>query len=157
MSREYIAKTLKRLREQSGLTADQVGELVGKSGKTVNAWENNRGQPDAEILIKLCDIYKVENILAEFRENDIAKAPAVENSEGDPQQQRLVNNYNSLNPKGKIKLVEYSDDLKGNPTYSNKTADTQPDAGANNSIAADEAATVRAANNAFIAVHTKQK
>lgn len=68
MSRETIAKVLKRLREQSGLTADQVGALVGKSGKTVNAWENNRGQPDAEILIKLCDIYSVSDILAEFRE-----------------------------------------------------------------------------------------
>ena len=53
MSRESIAKALKRLREQSGLTADQVGAMVGKSGKTVNAWENNRGQPDAEILMQL--------------------------------------------------------------------------------------------------------
>lgn len=69
MSRETIAKVLKRLREQIGLTADQVGALVGKSGKTVNAWENNRGQPDAEILMKLCDIYNVSDILAEFREN----------------------------------------------------------------------------------------
>lgn len=68
MSRETIAKVLKRLRDQSGLTADQVGASVGKSGKTVNAWENNRGQPDAEILIKLCDIYNVSDILAEFRE-----------------------------------------------------------------------------------------
>lgn len=68
MSRETIAKALKRLREQSGLTADQVGEMVGKSGKTVNAWENNRGQPDAEMLMHLCDIYNVSDILAEFRD-----------------------------------------------------------------------------------------
>lgn len=74
MSREIIAKSLKRLREQSGLTADQVGALVGKSGKTVNAWENNRGQPDAEMLMKLCDIYNVGDILAEFRE-DTCEAP----------------------------------------------------------------------------------
>ena len=66
MSREQIAVTLKRLRAESGLTADEVGRIIGKSGKTVNAWENNRGQPDAEILIKLCDIYKVDNILKEF-------------------------------------------------------------------------------------------
>lgn len=76
MSRDYIASTLRRLREATGLTADQVGELVGKSGKTVNAWENNRGQPDAEMLMTLCDIYHVENILAEFNpqkiENPIA-------------------------------------------------------------------------------------
>lgn len=71
MSRELIAKSLKRLREQSGLTADQVGALVGKSGKTVNAWENNRGQPDAEMLMKLCDIYNVSDILAEFRDDSV--------------------------------------------------------------------------------------
>lgn len=43
--------------------------MVGKSGKTVNAWENNRGQPDAEILMQLCDIYNVGDILAEFRDD----------------------------------------------------------------------------------------
>lgn len=69
MSREHIAQTLKKLRIKSGLTADEVGAKVGKSGKTVNAWENNRGQPDAEILIKLCDIYNVDDILKAFRED----------------------------------------------------------------------------------------
>lgn len=68
MSRATIASALKRLREKSGLTSNEVGEMLGKSGKTVNAWENNRGQPDAEMLIKLCDIYNVENILDEFRD-----------------------------------------------------------------------------------------
>lgn len=67
MSRKDIAAALKRLREGSGLTANEVGALVGKSGKTVNAWENNRGQPDAEMLMKLCDIYHVKDILSEFR------------------------------------------------------------------------------------------
>ena len=68
MSKEYIASVLKRLRLKSGLTADEVGEMVGKSGKTVNGWENARSQPDAEILLQLCDIYKVEDIMFEFRE-----------------------------------------------------------------------------------------
>lgn len=66
MSKEYIASVLKRLRLQSGLTANEVGKLVGKSGKTVNGWENARSQPDAEILLQLCDIYNVDNILQEF-------------------------------------------------------------------------------------------
>lgn len=67
MSRFEIASTLKRLRTESGLKADEVGEMVGKSGKTVNAWENGRGQPDADTLILLSDIYGVKDILAEFR------------------------------------------------------------------------------------------
>ena len=69
MSREHIAKTLKKLRLKTNLTADQVGAIIGKSGKTVNAWENNRGQPDADELLTLCDIYNVNDILSEFREN----------------------------------------------------------------------------------------
>lgn len=68
MSKEYVASVLKRLRIKSGLTADEVGEMVGKSGKTVSGWENARSQPDAEILLQLCDIYKVDNILQEFNE-----------------------------------------------------------------------------------------
>lgn len=64
--REEIARVLKSLRERSGLTAEQVGQLIGKSGKTVNAWENNRGQPDAEMLMKLSEIYHCENIFDEF-------------------------------------------------------------------------------------------
>lgn len=68
MSKEYIASVLKRLRIKSGLTADEVGKLVGKSGKTVNGWENARSQPDAEILLQLCRIYDVDDIQAEFGE-----------------------------------------------------------------------------------------
>lgn len=67
MSRFEIAATLKRLRAKSGMKADEVGALVGKSGKTVNAWENGRGQPDADTLILLSNIYGVTDILAEFR------------------------------------------------------------------------------------------
>lgn len=68
MSKEYIAAVLKKLRCESGMTADEVGALIGKSGKTVNGWENGRSQPDAEILLKLCDIYKVDDILTTFME-----------------------------------------------------------------------------------------
>ena len=81
MSRESIAKALKRLRERSGLTANQVGEMLGKSGKTVNAWENNRGQPDAEILMQLCNIYNVSDILAEFRDDGSASSFSVSEKE----------------------------------------------------------------------------
>ncbi len=96
MSRESIAKALKRLREQSNLTADQVGLLVGKSGKTVNAWENNRGQPDAEILMQLCDIYNVKDILAEFRD-DIR---AIDTNAFTPEEEEHIKKYRLLDQHG---------------------------------------------------------
>lgn len=53
MSREYIASVLKRLRAEQGMTADEVGEIIGKSGKTVSGWENARSQPDADLLLNM--------------------------------------------------------------------------------------------------------
>lgn len=32
---------------------------VGKSGKTVSAWEVGHGQPDADAMIKLCRLFGV--------------------------------------------------------------------------------------------------
>lgn len=61
-----IPNALKRLREMSGFTINKVGEIVGKSGKTVSAWENGRGQPDIETLITLSRLYNVDNILSVF-------------------------------------------------------------------------------------------
>lgn len=71
MSRESIARVLKKLREKSGLTIDQVGQIIGKSGKTVSAWENARGQPDVDTLFLLCDIYKVDDL--RIFERDVAE------------------------------------------------------------------------------------
>ena len=97
MSKKYIADTLKRLREAVGLTTVQVGELIGKSGKTVSAWENGRGHPDAEILIQLCDIYKVNNLLAEFDESDnLKKESTISDTEIS-----MINKYRSLDTYGK--------------------------------------------------------
>lgn len=104
MSRETIAKALKRLRLQSGLTADEVGKKIGKSGKTVNAWENNHGQPDAEILIQLCDIYNVDNILKEFTTDESV-------NDCDQQKEKLLENYEKLNENAQYTLVRYSDFL----------------------------------------------
>lgn len=91
MSRMFIAKTLKRLREKSGYTINEVGEKVGKSGKTVSGWENDRGQPDAEILMQLCDIYFVDDILEEFRGEEKNTPAASE----DEERVKLIGDINS--------------------------------------------------------------
>ena len=108
MSRDYIARALKRLRENTGLTADEVGVIIGRSGKTVNAWENGRGQPDAEMLIKLCSVYHVDNILIEFdEENTIKKAtePLSKN------ESELLSSFRALNAVGQGLVSNYAESL----------------------------------------------
>ena len=62
--REIMAAKLKEARDASGMTAEQVGEKVGKSHKTVYSWESGQGQPDADTLVKLCRIYNMN--IADF-------------------------------------------------------------------------------------------
>lgn len=72
--RKNIAAGLKRSRKAAGLSVDQVGAHIGKSGKTISAWEVGRGQPDGDELIALCrllnvtlkDFYGVEAILPDM-------------------------------------------------------------------------------------------
>ena len=59
MPRIDIANALKESRIFAGLTCEDVAVQIGKSAKTVNAWENNRGQPDADTFVTLCGIYNV--------------------------------------------------------------------------------------------------
>lgn len=66
--RPVLAKSLKRFRELAGFTVRDVGTLVGKSCQTVSAWENCRGQPDADMLLKLCEIYHLDSVASFFEQ-----------------------------------------------------------------------------------------
>ena len=88
----------------------------------MSGWENARSQPDADLLLKLCEIYKVENILDTFSEIKRNVKPI----ESKDDTQKLLHNYHLLNDSGKEKLLEYSDDLicsgNYNKVYKIKTA-----------------------------------
>ncbi len=68
-TRLRIAGLLKQYREQAGLTIREAGKLLGKSNQTVSAWEKGRGQPDADMFLKLCDIYNVPSVGLFFGES----------------------------------------------------------------------------------------
>ena len=67
-TRIRIARLLKQYRERAGLTIREAGNLLGKSNQTVSAWENGRGQPDADMFLKLCEVYGVESVSIFFGE-----------------------------------------------------------------------------------------
>jgi transcriptional regulator with XRE-family HTH domain len=64
MSKLTIGRTLRRLRENAGLSVNDVGSAISRQGKTVNAWENGRGEPDITALVTLSTLFGVENLLA---------------------------------------------------------------------------------------------
>lgn len=68
-TRLRIARLLKQYREKAGLTIREAGQLLGKSNQTVSAWEQGRGQPDADMFLKLCEVYGVESVSVFFGED----------------------------------------------------------------------------------------
>lgn len=101
--RSRIARNIKRLRIKQGLSVDDVGAVVGKSGKTVSAWEVGRGQPDADTLIELCRLFKVD-VNAFYG--------ATEQPSKD--EEHLLFIYRSLNELGKQALLSSAEGLLKN-------------------------------------------
>ena len=66
MDKKTIGKTLRKLRNQNGMKPEEVGAMVGLSGKTISGYESGQRSPDAELFLRLCDIYKVTDVMAEF-------------------------------------------------------------------------------------------
>lgn len=50
MNTYITAKTIKRLREERGLTQSQLAEIIGVSDKAVSKWETSKGLPDISLV-----------------------------------------------------------------------------------------------------------
>lgn len=68
-----IGNNIKRLRAESGLTQDRLGELVGVTGKAVCSWELGLKTPRMPVIERLADLFGVSK--TEIIED--AKSPPV--------------------------------------------------------------------------------
>lgn len=116
--RNSLAGKLREFRLRAGLTAKQVGEMIGKSHKTVSGWEHGRGQPDADMLFMLCEIYKIESI-AEFYSEPVEspETPALL-----PDEEELLRLYRILNSRAKEMLLATAKGFAGNPDMQKETS-----------------------------------
>ena len=95
-ARSILAAKLKEYRQKSGLTIYQVGEQIGKSGKTVSAWESGHGQPDAEMFIKLYYLYHMDS-MSEFY--------GITDKDNPQDEVELLDAYRKLNDNGKAQIL----------------------------------------------------
>lgn len=72
MDSKKIGAFLKNLRNEKGLTQEQLAEVFGVSGRTVSRWETGSNLPDLSILIQMAEYYDVDikNILDGEKESE---------------------------------------------------------------------------------------
>lgn len=88
MKNPNISKALKAYRK---LNHYSVSDIVVKlaenhlsvAEKTIYGWECGRTQPDADTLLILCKIYKIDNILETFGYNDTSEDLCLSREERD--------------------------------------------------------------------------
>lgn len=102
--REQIAQNIKRFRLDNRMNVDEVGAAIGKSGKTVSAWEVGRGQPDADTMIQLCRLFSVD--ISDFYGIKSGEQPTKAET-------RLVDLYRSMNQDGQKTLLAIAETLSG--------------------------------------------
>lgn len=72
MKNPNIAKMLKYYRKCNRLSVAEVSEKleaispISVAVKTIYGWESGQTQPDADMLLRLCKIYHIDNILSAF-------------------------------------------------------------------------------------------
>lgn len=104
MLRDTLPARLREFRKKANLTTADVGKMIGKSDRTVSAWENGRGQPDADMLLRLCSIYGIESLSELVGEN--MSLPSLSTEE-----LRLLSLFDDLNEEGREKVFSYINDL----------------------------------------------
>lgn len=102
MVRTTLAAKLKEFRIRAGLTINEAGDKIGKSGKTVSAWECGRGQPDADMLLALCELYGVGSIAEFYGEPQPAFALS-------DVEKRLLSAFRDLSPEGQEYILQTLD------------------------------------------------
>lgn len=119
MDGKYIADAIRRLRKSNGMTVDEVGRGVGRSGKTVSAWETGRNVPSADMLIDICRFFGVN--IDYFYPPEVTKRPqlvAADVNELD----ELAALYRSMTDEGRAQLMIFARGLAA--TYPKNQVDS---------------------------------
>ncbi|MBQ4524155.1 MAG: helix-turn-helix domain-containing protein [Lachnospiraceae bacterium] len=60
MNQQKIGSFLKKLRNEKGITQEQLAEQFNVSSRTVSRWENGNNMPDISILVEISEFYDVD-------------------------------------------------------------------------------------------------
>ena len=99
---EYMAMKLKEARKNAKVSAVKAGNAVGRSDKTIYAWENAASEPSGEQLLVLCKLYNVD--ISFFYSDTVKASEPLTKAE-----LRLVQLYRESSEFGKKRIVDIAE------------------------------------------------
>ena len=60
MDNDKVGRFIAKLRKKKGLTQDELGNMLGISGKSVSKWERGLNMPDISLIYKLSEVFDVD-------------------------------------------------------------------------------------------------
>ncbi len=72
---QTLGQRLKALRQQKGLTQEQVADRLLVTRQAVAKWENDNGTPDVDNLIRLADTFGISLDALVGRDNAVPQSP----------------------------------------------------------------------------------
>ena len=106
---QTLGSRIIELRKQHGISREDLAKEFDIPYTTLRNYENGLREPGHIFLIKVAKRFNVTTDYLLGISDTTKKAPAISGS--DFQKQRLIENYEKLNPLGQEKLVDYSEDL----------------------------------------------
>lgn len=110
-----IGETLKKLRDEKGLTLKQMGEILGVSHMTYQRYEKNDTDVSTEMLSKLADFYGVsaDYLLGRTEIKAMAGTPPAEQLDVSAVEKRIIERYTQLDENMRAVCVEVFRQLTG--------------------------------------------
>ncbi len=68
-----LGQKIKNLRIENNMTQSDLGNKLFLTDKTISSWENNRTMPDVDMLLKICDAFRISlfNLISDNNASDI--------------------------------------------------------------------------------------
>ena len=108
VANKEFGQKLKKARKQAGYTQKDIYEKIKVPQSTFSSWEIGKSEPDANTLLKLCQIYNVDSFTYFVDEKQTAHD---EQSERDEMRQ-LIEDVKDLSEEDAKKTIEYIEFLK---------------------------------------------
>ncbi|MED4240987.1 helix-turn-helix domain-containing protein [Priestia megaterium] len=95
-----LSDQLQRLREEKNMSREELAQQINVSRQAVYKWENNKGYPDIQNLLRLSEIY--ETTIDELIKNDPTLQRKIDNNQDESKE---LDDEEMLNPGFYIGIV----------------------------------------------------